>query len=610
MVSYSGEGGIRVEERKGRMLGKSLRVQLLVYMVLLISIPLLVMTVFGNYFYAQAMDEQATSYTSQMLSQVQINIDSNVYAVDQIISYLAGDEAVLDFLRLMDSYASGRVDIETEARLKMVPYVEANRDLLSGILIANRHDMYISNEMFRIARYSVIEDDWYRSAEAAGGERVLISRPIGRNIRNIHNPSADDVVSVARAVTDPATGVALGVIMVDMRLSVIENHIRDLTLGKSGYVFIMDDQGQVVYAPVNPTVYRIQPQWTHDAPPGGSVHTVQGERYQLLSTHSRLANWRTIGVFKSGEVLGPVQQLRGYTLMLAFIAIIVASVTAITLSASFTRPISQLRKLMAEAEGGNLNVSFTSRRDHGEVAQLGAGFNTMMEKIRSLIDLVYVEQKNKREAEVKTLQAQIKPHFLYNTLDTIRWMAEERGAIEIVQMVGALTKLFRIGLSRGREVISLADELEHVKCYLFIQQVRYEDKLDYRIEVDEGCLKDRVNKLILQPLVENAIYHGIKQKRGAGHITVGAREENGKLVLTVRDDGAGMTEAQCAQLNTALRAPGSKEYDHGYGIFNVNDRIRLSHGDAYGLTYAVNADGGVTVTITHPIIRDDQAEGK
>jgi len=227
-----------------------------------------------------------------------------------------------------------------------------------------------------------------------------------------------------------------------------------------------------------------------------------------------------------------------------------------------------------------------------------------MDKIRSLLQLVYVEQKNKREADIKTLQAQIKPHFLYNTLDTIRWMAEERGAIEIVQMVSALTKLFRIGLSRGREVIRLSEEIEHVKCYLFIQQVRYEDKLDYVIEVDEGCMRDLVNKLVLQPLVENAIYHGIKQKRGTGHIRVTARETGDKLILKVIDDGAGMTPEQCDRLNAALRAPGSAEYDHGYGIFNVSDRIRLSHGDEYGLSYGLNENGGVTVTIAHPIIRE------
>ncbi len=594
---------------RGGGLYRSLRVQLLVYMVLLISIPLLVMTIFGNYFYAQAIDEQATSYASQMLSQVQTNIDASVHGVDQVISYLSQDEDVLAFLNVRSFYEPGRVDIETRARLTMQRYVDLNRDLFSGILIANRHDLYLSNEIFRIARYAVDEDDWYKAAAAADGGRVLIGRPIGRNFRNIFNPSADDIVTVARSVLDPESGEPLGVIMADMRLTVIENHIKDLTLGKNGYVFVMDDAGRVVYAPVNPTVYRIQPQWIGGGAPGGSVHTVLGERYQLLSTHSKLADWSTVGVFKSGEVLEPVLQLRRYTMMLALIAVLVASVTAITFSTSFTKPISKLRMLMAEAEHGNLNVRFVSRRDHGEIAQLGAGFNNMMEKIRSLLQLVYVEQRNKREAEIKTLQAQIKPHFLYNTLDTIRWMAEERGAIEIVQMVSALTKLFRIGLSRGREVIPLSEEIEHVKCYLFIQQVRYEDKLDYEIEADEGCMKDLVNKLVLQPLVENAIYHGIKQKRGTGHIRVTAREDGENLVLRVTDDGAGMSPAQCEALNEALRTPGGGASGQGYGVFNVNNRIRLSHGDAYGLSYALNESGGVTVTILHPIIRES-AQGR
>ncbi|MEA4897138.1 MAG: sensor histidine kinase [Christensenellaceae bacterium] len=589
---------------------RSLRVQLLFSMVLLITIPLIAITLFGNYFYAQAFDEQATSYARQMLRQVQTNIDANLRAVDQIITYLSLDEDVLKFLRLSDFYAPSRVEVETASRLKMQPFVQENRGLISGILIANERNLYVSSEMFRIARYPMVQDGWYQAARARGGERVLLSKPIGRNIRNIHNPSADDIVSVARAVLGPETGEVLGVIMVDMCLSAIENHIQDLTLGKSGYVFVMDDAGQVVYAPVNPTVYRIQHDWVEDESPEGSVHTLKGERYQLFSTRSRLAGWRTVGAFKSGEVLGPVQQLRGYTLMLALLGVLVASLTAITFSASFTRPISKLRMLMAETERGNLDVSFTPRRDHGEIAQLAASFNNMMEKIRSLLQLVYVEQKNKREAEVKTLQAQIKPHFLYNTLDTIRWMAEERGAIEIVQMVSALTKLFRIGLSRGKEVIPLSEEIEHVRCYLFIQQVRYEDKLDYEIHADEDCLSDRVNKLILQPLVENAIYHGIKQKRGAGHIAVGACERDGKLILTVRDNGAGMTGELCDQLNAALRTPGgARDAGHGYGIFNVNDRIRLSHGDEYALHYAINESGGVTVTIAHPIIRDEEGVG-
>ena len=185
-------------------------------------------------------------------------------------------------------------------------------------------------------------------------------------------------------------------------------------------------------------------------------------------------------------------------------------------------------------------------------------------------------------------------------------MAEEHEADEIVRLVSALTRLFRISLSRGREIISLADETDHVRSYLYIQKVRYEDKLNYEIDVPEELLALRVNKLILQPLVENAIYHGIKQKRGAGHILVQARREADRLILRVEDNGAGMTQEKCDLLNAELSRPAGMEYDHGYGIFNVNDRIRLSYGKDYGLRYEINASGGITVILTCPAVsRED-----
>jgi len=581
----------------------SLQKQLLLYMVLLIAVPLLFMTAFGNYFYAQAIDEQANDYSTQMLEQVRLNLDSSVGAVDRVIEYLTKDANVLSYLRLKDFYDPDRIELETLTRLSTRAFVDANADLIGGILIAGENDLYASNELYRISRHSLTEESWYRDAADAAGARVLIPRPIGRNIRHYRNYSAEDIVSVVRAVTDPETGEVLGVICADMLTDVIEERIRDLTLGKSGYVFVLDDEGGIVYAPVNRTVYRIRPEWLENGP---ALHKIGDETVQLLYAHSDATGWGAIGVFRSGEVLEPVLTLRRYTLFVALVAILLATATALSFSSSFTDPISRLRRLMGEAEHGNLNVEFDTVRSSGEVRQLGDSFNNMMDRIRDLLHLVYVEQRDKREAEIRTLQAQIKPHFLYNTLDTIRWMAEEYQAREIVQLVGALTRLFRIGLSRGREVIPLSEELEHVRCYLYIQKVRYEEKLDYEIDAAEDTLDLPVNKLILQPLVENAIYHGIKQKRGAGRIRIEARRVGDRLVMKVIDDGAGMSEAKLKLINEALSAPTGADISrgYGYGVFNVNDRIRLSHGENYGLNYSVNDMGGITVTITCPALAE------
>ena len=203
----------------------------------------------------------------------------------------------------------------------------------------------------------------------------------------------------------------------------------------------------------------------------------------------------------------------------------------------------ELRSLMKEAEEGNLGVRFEGRQED-EIGYLGKSFNTMIEEVQKLIDMVYREQQSKREAELKTLQEQIKPHFLYNTLDTIQWMAQEHGAQDIVKVVGALTSLFRIGLSRGKEMIRVSDEMEHVRSYLIIQKARYEDKFDFTLCTDDEALSCMVLKLTLQPLVENAIYHGIKERRGHGSIRVEALRRDGMLVLRVSDDGVGMSAGE------------------------------------------------------------------
>ena len=574
-------------------------------MVIIIAFALLFIIFTDNYFYTRAMEDMTTAHTTQMLTQINTNIDNYVQTADHIITYLSQDRSIIGYLRLENFYDEKRVDLETDARGALRIYIPSNQDLIGGILVVNRYDLYISNEMYRIARNPLINENWYVKAVEADGQPVLISKPIGRNLQNYHNYSAVDIVSLVRAVKDPDSGEILGVICVDVLLSAIENHIRNITLGKNGYVFVMDERGEMVYAPIHATAYRIRSEWVSDASP--AIYRIKDNNYQLLSIHSGLTLWRIIGVFNSDEVLLPVANLRYYTLIAGIIAIIATTLAALFFSKSFTEPISKLRKLMSKAGEGDLSVQYDSKNYYGEIAQLGTSFNSMMDQIHHLVDIVYIEQNLKREAEIKTLQAQIKPHFLYNTLDTIRWIVEAHNPEEVVRLVGALTKLFRISLSRGHEIISLGDELEHVRSYLYIQKVRYEDKLHYEINCDEKYFSLKINKLILQPLVENAIYHGIKQKRGEGHININVFEEGSELHIEVSDDGAGMTQEQCEEINQNLRAEHVTAYSHGYGLYNVNDRIRLVHGSVYGLHYMPNALGGVTVLVRLPVTLESVA---
>jgi len=200
------------------------------------------------------------------------------------------------------------------------------------------------------------------------------------------------------------------------------------------------------------------------------------------------------------------------------------------------------------------------------------------------------------------LQAQIKPHFLYNTLDTIHWMAQERGAQDIVDIVAALANLFRIGLSKGKELITVREEIEHVKSYLLIQKARYEDKLDYDIHFNENVLEYSVLKLVLQPLVENAIYHGLHARRGNGKITITAQIQDNKLYFCVSDNGLGIAVEKMKEIEALLHSNKVEALSTSFGIFNVNERIRLSFGAEFGLKFTSTYGEGTKVEVWHPLI--------
>ena len=237
-----------------------------------------------------------------------------------------------------------------------------------------------------------------------------------------------------------------------------------------------------------------------------------------------------------------------------------------------------------------------------EITELGMSFNIMIGKIKELLDSKIKEQENLKRAELRALQAQINPHFLYNTLDTIIWMAESKKTDQVVEIVSALSNFFRISLSKGMDWITISEEVERIRSYLTIQKMRYHDILDFKIEVDDDVAENTILKLILQPLVENALYHGIKNKRQGGTISVRARR-NGEdeVLLEVKDDGIGFTAEKLTQLRAELEDDaGDIKLESGFGIGNVNKRIRLYYGKPYGLSIQSEYTTGTCVTLVIP----------
>ena len=286
--------------------------------------------------------------------------------------------------------------------------------------------------------------------------------------------------------------------------------------------------------------------------------------------------------------------------------VIVFSVLAAWLiSESIYLPIKKLHDVTATIAEKDLEVLITSD-NADEIAGLGMSFNIMIGKIRELLDYKIKEQERLKKSEFKALQAQINPHFLYNTLDTIIWKAEANQKDQVIEIVQALSRFFRITLSRGKDWISIREELEHVKSYLTIQSMRYRDILDYHIEVDADILDATILKLTLQPLVENALYHGIKNKRSGGTITVrGGRIENNRVWFEVRDGGIGIKPEKLAQIRAEIEdvtgTSMSETSEGGFGLYNVNERIKLYYGKQYGLSIESEYQKGTRVSLEIPL---------
>ena len=581
-------------------MNKSISDKLIIYFFGVILVVTITITTLGNLLYKNSINFSQNENTNQIIKQINSNIESYVSNTENIINYMSSDPRILKFLN--DNKSENNY-MEDEAYKSIYNFIKFNPEI-AGIMIVNNNGDYISDVMNKVSRDSLKNEDWYSKAYNKPDIIHLFTKPIGRNIDNIFSYSADEVFSMSKAVMDQSTGEIKGVILIDIKLDAIKNIIENSKPGTAGFIYIMDSNKEIVYTPVNNIVYRIKDEWIDNINNEIIIKKINGESYQLTKIDSAYTQWKTIGVFPESESLRVIKYMKYYSIVAAILALIIAQILVIIFTKSIVNPIQKLKRLMKKAQEGDLTVAFVSKYDD-EIGELGDSFNTMVKEIDNLINLVQIEEKNKRKAEMNVLQAQIKPHFMYNTLDTIRWMAEEHNEEDIVEIIEAFTSLLRISLSNGKEIINVRDELRHVESYLTIQKIRYEEKLNYEIEFDESILNYKLIKLILQPLVENAIYHGIKEKRGNGKIIITAKVENNLLCFTVIDNGKGIEEDKLNKINNMLKDGYGKKNEIGYGIFNVNARIKLIYGDEYGLTYKSIYGEGTTVELRHPIVESE-----
>lgn len=406
------------------------------------------------------------------------------------------------------------------------------------------------------------------------------------------------VVTMTEPVPQPGGGAAW--VSLDLSFSNISGYINNVSIGQRGYCFLMDRAGDIVYHPQQQLLYaglKAEDTAALAALEDGS-YADDTVIYSLTSVAD--SDWRVVGVSYVDELVNRnVREMLGLFLGLAILVLAAALLTSWLLSQLLSRPLRDLSAAMEDFErdaGG-----FTYRPPGGtrEVRELSSSFGHMVLRIQQLMTTVRQEEVKLRKTELKALQAQINPHFLYNTLDSIAWMCEQGRSTDAVNMVHALARLFRISISRGHELIPIARELEHAEHYLEIQTCRYKNQFTYAFHVDPACLDYYCNKITLQPIIENAILHGLDLLVDEGHIDVQVCQEGEDILFCVQDNGVGMSPEQVS----AILEQDTQDRT-GIGIKNVNDRLQIYFGKGYGLRIVSELDMGTRVEIRMPKIRE------
>ncbi|MBW4839016.1 MAG: sensor histidine kinase [Paenibacillaceae bacterium] len=554
----------------------------------------LVSTLLYNRF-SQAAEENAYLSLEQIIEQVHSNLELYVSGMQDIFDLVEQKIAVVPDLPTNDQLGE---QLET--------VLSTREDLVSMALFTEDGKLVRNMPSIPMRQNTRLQEQlWFESAMENSG-KLQFTPP---HIQNLFKWQYRWVVSMSKTVTYRDQGkLKQGVLVIDINFRTIDELSGRISLGKKGYVYIIDSVGNIVYHPQQQLIYaglkyeNLEPVLNYAY--GRYFDESDGEQRIITIQTVKPAEWKIVGVAYADEFLTTKREVGDFLSWFLPLVIAIILVISIYVSARISQPIRKLERSVQMVERGDFGTNVYVSGAY-EVEQLSKRFNLMLRRIRELMDQIIQEQEAKRKSELDVLQSQINPHFLYNTLNSVTRLAELGRNEEVVTTITSLSRFFRISLSKGNHIISVQDELEHVRHYLIIQTIRFKNKFRYDISADDAALKCSTLKLILQPLVENAIHHGIEKSAEEGFIRVEARLEGDNLVFRIRDNGIGMTPETVEKLiSGAIRS----ENGSGVGVRNVQERITLYYGADFGLHFDSEPEEGTTVTITIPAVRPESLE--
>lgn len=549
-------------------MNKSLNIKIGIYFLLT---NLMLVIIFGSIFYFSSSNlliQKDISAAEEAIARSGNYIELYVNKLTSLSELISQDESVYRYLKHKEESEKARILRMIQNTLKTDPYIQS-------IILLRKDGHVVSNEKNVNMEISsdMMKEEWYVQA-------LKNSMPILNPLRK-QNFSQDNmehwVVSVSREIHDEK-GENLGVLLIDVKYQALREYLQSRELGEQGDTIILDEQERIVYYKDIPCVNaknsclqrfrRIREGYDRNN------NTIM-VKYPIRHT-----NWVLIGISSLEEIKSLKLHFFELIFMSAFASLLITLIISSLILNRITKPVRQLEEHMSHFSETLSKVSLTGDVS-AEILSLQNHFNDMIEKIQYL-----------REYEINALHSQINPHFLYNTLDTIIWMAEFEDMDKVISITKALANFFRISLSNGKEKIPLKEEIKHIQEYLYIQKQRYEDKLEYEFDINGSLENIEVPKIILQPLVENAIYHGIKNLQGPGKIKIYSKILEKKFELLVEDNGVGFEKAK----KQATMKMG------GVGVKNVNKRIQFYYGEEYGVRVDQEYKTGARVIISLPLV--------
>ncbi len=554
-------------------------------MALVISMFVIIVSSLMGIFVSKAIEDNAMSSMNEIVTQVNSNLST----------YISDIIDVSDYVRELSRFSTDLAADEIKIRLESL--INSRDDLVSISAFDMNGRMLVSTEpLIAEDSSSIIIERWFSRAHDGEGD-FFFTGPHRSSITD------DLVLSYSTIITygDISRKPSPAVLLIDLNFNAVEELLESVRLSDTGYAYIISNDGAIIYHPYERQIME----GTRNEDLLGVSENVFGSYISSFEDRERMTiiqtventRWRIVGVAFMDELLEPLRIFRMTLFAVMGISLLAAFLLSRIISRVITKPLRELEMNMRDVQNGNFHVSETEGKSK-EVESLSHSFQVMVDRIEDLMEEVRKTEAVKRQRELDALQAKINPHFLYNTLDSVVWMAETGNNKGVVRMVTALASLFRISIAKGHDIITLKEELSHVESYLDIQSMRYKDRFRFTIDLPSELENVPTIKLIIQPIVENSIYHGIKYLQEEGLITIKARDiGNGRIAITIRDNGVGMKKEV---LDSILSEDNPHSQGNGIGLRNIDERIRLTYGSSFGLTIESEPDEGTAVTITIP----------